>query len=236
MKKILVTLLATFVSASSLAASKSYDKMGSLGGNKDIIKKARELDPDNKVRVVQRRTVDRNWRLELGVNYGMIAGGDSYINTQNVGGNLDLHINPMWSVGARYYKHYNEFTSEGKRVWDDQAARANNGENFDGKAAVDFPLESTLGIVSFYPIYGKLNVFDMGVAQFDLYVLGGYGQVRLSSGTAPTWTAGGGAGLWLSQHFSSRIEVRYQNYKDEISSGSRDINAVVSTVSIGFIL
>lgn len=206
-----------------------------LGGNKDLIRRAKALDPDNKIRVVQNRTVDRRLRVELGLNYGVIAGGDPYVNTQNLGGNIDLHINPMWSVGARYYEHFNELSSEGRRIYDDAKNKAQSNLPYE-KVAIDYPLNSTLGIISFYPVYGKLNFFDAGLAQFDLYVLGGYGQVQTESGSSPTWTAGGGAGLWLSQHFTTRLEVRYQNYSDRISSGTRDLDMVVSNFSFGILL
>jgi outer membrane immunogenic protein len=242
MKTTLNTIYKLAITISTLAyaiggsAADYTQRLEGLGGNKSLIKKARSLDPNNKVRIVQNRSVDRNWRLELGVNYGMNAGGDPYITTQNLGGSLDLHINPKWSVGMRYISHYNELTAEGKRVFDE----AKNQEAIDGrfrKTAVEYPLESTLGVINFYPIYGKMNMFDFGVAQFDMYLLAGAGTVQLeSSGAVPSWTAGGGVGLWLSQHFTSRLEVRYQNYQDELYTGKRDLDLVVTTFSIGLLL
>jgi len=53
------------------------------------------------VRIVQNRAVDRNLRLEIGANYGLVSGGDVYYRTQNLGANLDFHITPHWSIGAR---------------------------------------------------------------------------------------------------------------------------------------
>ena len=245
MKKIIIQAITILIYAGTIAQAQDLNKkIDNLGGNKDILKRAKALDPDNKIRVVQNRTVDRNWRLELGVNYGLIAGGDPYLSTQNIGGNLDLHINPLWSIGARYCDFYNELTSEGKRVYNDAQNRNNFGNPYV-KPAVDYPMNSMLGVVSFYPVYGKLNMFDLGVAQFDIYVLGGYGQAQFrsedgdgawQSGSSPSWTAGGGVGLWLSQHFSSRLEVRYQAYQDKIYSGARDVDFIISTFSIGFIL
>jgi outer membrane immunogenic protein len=227
-----MTIFAIAMSSSMSAHATSIED---LGGNKELIRRARALDPDNKIRVVQNRTVDRTWRVELGMNYGMVAGGDPYVNTQNLGGNLDVHVNPMFSVGARYYEHFNELTPEGRRIYDSARKEAVSGQPYQ-KTDIDYPLNSTLGVVSFYPIYGKLNFFDLGLAQFDLYVLGGYGQVQLESGNSPTWTAGGGVGLWLNQHLTTRLEVRYQNYEDEISTGTRSLNMVVSHLSIGLLL
>lgn len=230
--KIFLVAIATVLSYDLQALAASIED---LGGNKDLIRRARALDPDNKIRVVQNRTVDRTWRVELGVNYGMIAGGDPYVSTQNLGGNLDVHINPYVSVGARYYEHFNELTPEGQRIYDTARSNANNNQPYQ-KSDIDYPLNSTLGVISFYPIYGKLNFFDLGVGQFDLYVLGGYGQVQLQSGNSPTWTAGGGVGLWLNKYMSTRLEVRYQNYEDEISTGTRNLDMVVSHFSIGLLL
>jgi opacity protein-like surface antigen len=79
-------------------------------------------------------------------------------------------------------------------------------------------------------------MFDLGVAQFDIYLLGGGGQMVLNSGSTSTWTAGGGIGLWMSQHITSRLEIRYNNFTDQIYSGTRNENAVISTLSIGFLL
>ncbi len=210
-------------------------KLDSLGGNSDLNRRAKYLSPNNRTEIVQKREVDRHWRVEAGIGYGLVGGGDPYINTQAVNANLDLHINPHWSVGARYFDFSNNLSSEGKRVFNDAANSAALGQTYT-RPDVDYPKSSTLGVLCFYPLYGKLNMFDLGVAQFDIYVLGGGGQMVLNSGSTSTWTAGGGVGLWLSQHFTTRFEVRYQSYKDQIYSGPRDENTVVSTLSIGFLL
>src|SRR5690606_17898815 len=122
--------------------------------------------------------------------------------------------------------HYNELTAEGKRVFNEARDSAAVRDPYN-HPAIDYPMSSTMGVISFYPLYGKLNLFDLTTAQFDVYVLGGYGETKLESGGAPTWTAGGGVGLWLSQHFASRFELRYQNYQDQIWSGPRDVDLVI---------
>lgn len=226
----LITFLSLLL-ASHLAQADLSSDLDSLGGNKEIIRKAKILDPDNKIRVVQNRTVDRNLRLEIGGSFGMVTGGDPYVSTDNLGVNLDFHINPRWSIGARYYTANNELTSEGKRVLD-ASINNPNAAIFD----TDYPEETYLGVINWYPIYGKLNLLDLGVAQFDIYALGGYGQVRLSSGTTGTWTAGGGIGLWLSQHFSTRLEARYQAYEDQVYSGKRALDLTVLSLSLGILL
>lgn len=228
-----LTLMAALLTSANVASAKSLNnRLDKLGGNKELYRKTKAMDPKNKFRVVQKRAVDRYWRLEIGGNYGMHAWSDPYVETSTWGGFADLHINPKWSVGARYNKHSNSLTSEGQRIYDNY----NNGlaPTFQG---VDLPESSTFGVISFYPMYGKLNLFDSAVAQFDVYLMGGAGQMELNSGPAQAWTAGGGVGVWMSNHFATRLEVRYQAYEDQIAQNvTRDQNMVVTTLSIGFML
>ena len=229
------TLIFLFLPTLSLAAG-VYDDFDSLGNNKDIAKRARRLDPKNKVRIVQNRLVDRNYRLELGVNYGTVAGGDSYLNTSNLGGSVDFHFNPRWSVGVRYYRSYNELTNQGKQVFD-EAKRQQQETGLSGDVVdVDFPVNTTFATINFYPIYGKLNFFDLGISQFDVYTLLGYGQVQTNNTSSPAYTLGAGVGLWLNNHFSTRFEARYQSYEDKVYSGTRDLNLTIFSFSIGLIL
>ena len=97
-----------------------------------------------------------------------------------------------------------------------------------------------LGVLNWYPIYGKVNLFDLTVAHFDVYILGGAGQINLSSGTAPLYSAGGGMGIWWNQHLTTRLEARWQGYRDSIFDGEknlqRDINQTLLTVNVGLLL
>lgn len=232
LKILAVSLLLTSLCINSSKAASLSNRLDNMGGNKELMKKAKAVDSQNRFRIVQKRAVDRDLRLEFGVSYGFNAGGDSYINTQNLGASVDFHINPKWSFGARYLRHNNELTNEGKRINDQFEATPGSSTT----QAVDYPLSSTLGVISFYPLYGKINWFDVATTQFDFYLLAGAGQMELKSGSSPTWTTGGGIGMWISQNFSSRLEVRYQSYEDEIYSGTRQQGLVVSTLSVGFLL
>ncbi len=233
--KSLILIMTALMSTVALASD--YEKsMDSLGGNRDLIRRARAMDPDNKVQVVQNRIVDLNTRFEFGINYGIVAGGDPYLNTQGLGAMAEFHIDPRWSIGARYVSFFNNLTSEGNRVASDFQTRAANQQPGAVVPAINSPLSTVFGTISFSPFYGKLNMFDLGVAQFDVYVLAGYGTVQTSSSSSGTYTAGGGVALWLSQHLSSRFEVRYQGYQDQIDSGSRNINDVIIQAGIGFLL
>lgn len=208
----------------------------SLGDNQEIIEKARALQPSNTMRIVQKREVDRNWRSELGLNYAYVGGGDSYLQTQSYGANLDLHINPNWSVGLRYNDHKSDFTTEGKRVFQDAADKIANGQTGFRVPDVDSPDRSYFAVVNWYPIYGKISWLQSAVSQFDFYVLAGAGQMETTKITSNLYTGGAGMGIWWNRYFSSRIEVRYENYKDFVYTGERNVNGIVAQVGIGFML
>jgi outer membrane beta-barrel protein len=220
--------------AAKAAPAKTIDinqQFNSLGSDEEIMNKARALQPDNSMRVVQKREVDRNWRPEIGGSYGLINGGDSYIDTRAWGANLDLHITPRWSLGLRYADYKNGLTREGKRAFDDFA----NGVTTTFPA-VDYPKSSYMAVINWYPIYGKISWLEMGVSQFDFYLLAGGGQMKTSNITSPIYTAGAGMGLWWNSWFTTRLEIRYQSYKDRAYSTDRSIDGFVGSLGIGFML
>ena len=226
-----LALVAPLLMATQAQASASSDLNG-LGGNAAVIKKAKRFNSNNKVRIVQNRLVDRDLRLELGATYGPVANGSSYLSTQQYGGQLEFHIIPQVSIGARYLKSANSFTAEGQRMYD--AAKASPGAPFPD---IDRPEEQWLATATWYMLYGKLNMFDAGITQFDIYSIAGAGQIKLAnSGVKPTFTAGAGVGFWWSKHFSSRLEARWQGYQDTVASGSRQQNTIVAQAGIGILL
>lgn len=235
-----ITLLLISILAFNAWSEDLTSKMNALGANKELMKKAKAIDPNNRIRVVQNREVDRHMRLELGVNYGMATGGDPYVNTNLMGGQLDFHITPRFSLGARYMNAQNNLNAEGKKVFEAAEVEArNNGTNFR-RPGVDMAKDQWLAVGNWYPIYGKMNLFDAGVSQFDIYLLGGAGQINLSSGNAPVYTAGAGVGVWFTQHFASRLEARWQGYSDKVNDGlsiqNRDINQTLLTATVSFLL
>ena len=83
---------------------------------------------------------------------------------------MDLHISPRFSVGARYYQLSNELTPEGsKRFNQTKEEEAING--FATGELFAFPEQSYMLTFAYYPIYGKLNLFNLTVSQFDVYTI-----------------------------------------------------------------
>ncbi|MEN0059954.1 MAG: outer membrane beta-barrel domain-containing protein, partial [Bdellovibrio sp.] len=124
---------------------------------------------------------------------------------------------------------------EGTRIFNEARASYAAG----GRATIvdlDYPLNAAMAVVNWYPIYGKTSFLDMGVTQFDIYLLAGGGALELSSGTTSIYTGGLGVGAWMSKHISLRAEVRYQKYEDQLITGSRSLDTVVGSLGLGWIL
>lgn len=225
MKKIFLAILSSMVLSQTAFASELMKDFDSLGGNSDLYKKAKALNPELRTQVVQNRIVDRRLRLEVSPTYINYWGGNPYLSSQSVGMELAFHINPRWSLDLSYtFGFQNDVTSE----W---TALVNLGVVPD----VDYPKSSLMGFITYYPFYGKLNAFDT-VIHFDLYASLGAGTTELSFGNQATLGANIGLGIWWSQHLTTRIGYRYQTYEARLKNGPEDLNMSSAFVSVGYML
>lgn len=212
------------------------DTLKSLGNQEMLLDKARPSIPANTYRIVQKRVIDRDNRFEIAASLGGITGGDSYYNTKNLGLQAEYHLTHRWSLGLRYLYNMNDLTSEGKRVYDNAEATIDANNPAGAKApGIDWPMSTALATISFYPLYGKMSWFDSNVSYFDMYVLLGGGVNQLRYGSVPVYTGGIGMGMWWTNHLSSRIEARYQQYDDHLFGGRKIQDANIS-FSMGFLL
>ena len=234
MKKLILLCVVLFlqpVNADNLSSD-----LDSLGTSPSLYKKAKKLSRSSKYRIVQKRTVDRNLRFEFGLTGATVFGGDSYYSTNMQGLNVNFHFTPNWSVGLSHYGFANSLTNEGKRVFDVSENRSIDGVTKDPVPDLDFPIEAQYLTLNWYPIYGKLNLFNNSVSHFDMYTILGIGNMKLNSGAVSATTVGVGTGFWWTKHLSSRIEARYNAYQDKLLSGSRNIDTMVLSISLGVLL
>jgi outer membrane beta-barrel protein len=210
----------------------------SLGGNSILLERARALQPEKEVSIVQTRTVNRRHRWEFSPEAGTVMGGQTYTRTKSLGMNVDYHFNPYFSVGVKYTYDFNDLTREGNALVDAAYAdyQAHPGHPTVPYPQLDYVKDEIFALADWYALYGKLNWFDREVVHFDIYTVGGIGQVRLNSGPASSYTAGLGVGLWLSQHFTSRFEMRYQTYTAQYYTGPKQLDLAVGSFQMGWLL
>lgn len=227
MKTIFSLILLLSFTAPVMAADdvmKDFDKLG----NDVLLEKAKALEPNHDVSVVQNRLVDRHMKFEFAPEFGAVLGGDPYVNTRSFGLNFHFHVSPYVSLGVKYASMSNELSSEANSLINGSLPQV-------GKSIVpdiDYAKDETMGLVNIYPFYGKLKVFNW-IAHFDIYGILGYGNINLRSGETKTWTTGAGVGFWITKNFTTRWELRYQNYKAERYDGEADMNLTVSSLQAG---
>lgn len=229
MKHIIFSLILVLAFAGTAQADVMEDFNG-LGDNKELFDKAKALHPEMEVTVVQKRVVERRNRLETAIEAASYLGGDTYADTYGYGLNLHYHITPRWSIGAKYTYFTNQLSKEGSYLINDSDA---NGQGII--PAIDYPKSNIMGMINFYPFYGKMNVFG-NITHFDIYGFLGGGTITLESGGTPVYTAGAGIGLWWSQHLTTRAEARYQTYEATRYNGPADIENTVISLQMGYLL
>ena len=81
-----------------------------------------------------------------------------------------------------------------------------------------------------------MNLFDSSIAQFDIYTLLGFGKKTLNSGVTDVLAGGLGVGVWINNYVTTRLEVRYESYKDLLDFKERNQNAVTAIASVGLLI
>lgn len=223
---------------SSLAVAQVEQEFDSFGGNEALYMKAKALNPQVENEVVQDRFMTRTNRFEFSPEFSGVFGGDSYNRTTNAGVNVHYHINPKWSVGVKYNYSFNTLTPEGKAMVNqaEQAAAANPRDPKALFPQVVYPKSEALAMANWYPIVGKLSFGKWGVAHFDTYLMAGYGQMELSTGSSPLASAGLGFGFWVDRNITTRLEYRVQQYKAEYYDRTENMLTNVASVQMGWML
>lgn len=233
MKKIVFVLLLSpsFVFADLL------EDIDSLGGNDVLLERAQKLNPEKSVHIIQNRIVNRVTRSEVSFEFSGVAGGDAYVSTKNLGLSYTFHINPRWSLGLKGQYAFNKLRPEGKAAVD-YAKRVvdETNQSLELIPDIDYPKLAGYAVVNWYPIYGKMNLHDLGIIHYDIYLLLGGGQMSLKNGSTLGIIGGMGFGFWISQHLSSRLELRYETYEANPVSEPKRMNLTTIGFSMGYLL
>jgi outer membrane immunogenic protein len=240
-----IALFATLASAagapapaSAPAAVPAEPDFDSLGGNRILLERAKAMQPDTQVSVIQNRAVNRRHRVEIAPEFSGVLGGDTYSRTRSVGLNTYFHFNPHWALGAKFNYSFNSLTPEGQALLDAANRDYQNNPSTPtiGYPDIDYQKMEYMGLLNWFPLYGKFSVLERSVVHFDFYTLAGAGKTQLRTGWTNTYTAGGGLGLWLTQHFSTRFEARYQTYTAKYLTGARKLDLTVASLQMGWLL
>ena len=209
----------------------------SLGGNIDLLEKAKALAPNKTVKLVQKRIVDRESRHEI-VSLGKKAfSGNTYLSTTATSLGYYYHINPTWAVSVQYTTYFNSLTSEGRSLIKRGDELLSKDPVLDFVPELNYPVNSVKALVNWYPVYGKINLYDWAITQFDMYVIGGLESSTYQKTKTLDYVTGIGLGFWLSQHISARFELGYKLRKDVGLRGKKEsYSSMNGTFGVGYLL
>ena len=223
----------------SIGQASILKDLRSLGGNDVLFKKAKVLTPEKKITIVQSRITDRTLRHEFNFEASHTLGGDALLNTGRFGLNYQFHIMPYLSVGLKGHVSFNKLSSEGDTFVQRALDVYNRFDQLEPLIPdIDYEKYGSYLVVNWYPIYGKFNLYDLGIGHYDVYLLAGGGGVWLRRNTAMSMLLGGGFSFWLANRFSLRLESRYETYKVSRLSTTQAQRLHITTLSlsIGYIL
>lgn len=233
----MVTLISFILTLQNLFAADLLKDFESLGGNQSLYEKAKALNPESDVSVVQGRIVDRRLRHEIDLNMGNYISGNPYMNTDVLGLGYQFHISPKWSVNLQGSYFFNNFSKEAKNLIYNDFKVGSVGSDTGLVPAIDWQKNSYELNINYYPLYGKFSFFDFSIVHFDLYGILGAGQTTLArSGQKFMYNYGAGLGLWLSQHLSARLEFKVNNFEAEIFAKKIDYSPKQLSMTVGWLL
>ena len=211
----------------------------SLGGNDVLFEKAKVLTPEKKITIVQSRLIDRSLRHEFNFETSYAFGGDALLQTARFGINYQFHIIPYLSVGLKGNVSFNRLSREGDAFVSRAITVYNDFDQLQPLVPdIDYEKYAAYLLLNWYPLYGKFNLYDLGIGHYDIYFLTGGGRVWLRRSAAISLVGGGGLSFWLANRFSLRLEVRYETYKARrinITSEQR-LHLTTLSVALGYIL
>jgi outer membrane beta-barrel protein len=148
---------------SELTAEKTDDSASSEGGL------AREKESIEKIYAVQRMYVLRNGRFELAPSLAQTF-NDQYVSHPSLGAGLNYWITNVLAVGVNLL-WYQGIESEQKLTFSIRRST---------RLAVpitEYQLGAHLNF-TYVPIYGKFEMFNDSIFQWDAYLIGGVGMLR----------------------------------------------------------
>ncbi len=223
----------------SIGQSDILSDLRSLGGNEILFKKAKILTPEKKITIVQSRIVDRTLRHEFNLETSYVIGGDAFLKTIRFGMNYQFHIMPYLSVGLKGHVAFNKLSTEGDAFIQRAMTLYNEFDQIEPLIPdIDYERYASYLVLNWYPIYGKFNLYDLGIAHYDLYLLAGGGGVWLKRGASMSVLVGGGLAFWLANKISLRLEAKYETYKATRLNNVQGQRLHITTLglSLGYIL
>lgn len=151
---------------------------------------------------------------------------------------VQYHLNPRFSFGVTYQDFGSSLSVQGERAFREAREAFAAGGGLSSYPEIDPPQSLLMAQAYFYPVYGKLNFFDISVVQFDAHVNLGLGRMQLSQSESEYASLGTGVGVWINKNLSLRGDVRLEYYRDydSIYQTRRTLTPTLISLGLGVLL
>jgi outer membrane beta-barrel protein len=203
-------MMILLASVSSIAATDGNleNELNSL----DVKDEVPQAVTKEKLYAIQARNSTLKNRLEILASAAQNFTSDGFLNSYQVGGELQFHFNDDWSVAGAYSQVMNTFRSSADRLLETEGILPD----------VDYAKSRMEGRVQYNLFYGKFRFTKDSVMYFDLYTSLGYAQSTLASGSSGGPVGDAGFAFWVGNWGSVHIGVKDYYYAEKrmLSQGS----------------
>lgn len=198
-----------------------------------------DLDPEElrgtstkkPVAVLQNRYFLKAWRPEVGLLLGTIT-NEAYTDTKIHGLRLGVFVNEWVGVESQFIRTTVKDSADRKALNQKTYRDVNDQNKYVSADAEVNPIHSIQDFVAIAaPLYGKVNILDLGIVYVDIYGAAGFSRVETDQGAKTAIAIGGGQRFYFAQRWSARLDFRDRTYIETRGGSSTRRNAW--TVDLG---
>lgn len=234
-KKYFVFIICTFsIQAAWSANNKSLlNDLNTLGENKFLSPYIQQNSTSQEVSVVQNRFYSRENKQELlvGSSYGI--SNPAYFISMATNLAYKFYLKPKWSVGFKYSYFLNTLSPAGVQIIKEAIKKSKLNPDAATIPDLDFPKFSYAATASWYPSYGKFNLFNK-IMYFDLFVSSSLGQIVLKNKPSFLFALSLGSSFWLTKQWTARFEMQNKLYKETSYNSQHNIVSTQVMLSTGY--
>ncbi|MBE8163004.1 MAG: hypothetical protein HAW63_03345 [Bdellovibrionaceae bacterium] len=230
-------LLLLFTNSLVLAAEAKpslLEDLHNLGENTFLVPYIQKTSTDSEVSVIQNRFFSRGKKQEMLTGLAYSTSGPAYFKTTAVTMLYKVYINSKWSVGLDYSYFSNKLSPAGVQVIKEGESKLKNDPDYAFIPDLDFPKFSYTATASWYPSYGKFNLFNK-IMYFDLFLTSGIGQIVLKHKPSALFSFSVGSSFWLTKQWTGRMELQSKLYKETWYNSQHNIVSTQVMLSTGYI-
>lgn len=153
---------------------------------------------------IQSRNVSLKNRLEILASVAENFTGNGFMSSEQVGGEVQYHLNDDWSAAVGYNQVFNRFKESAERLLEVEGLLPD----------VDYAKSRIEGRIQYNLFYGKFRFTKDSVMYFDQYVSVGYASHTLGSGPAGGPVFDAGFAFWVSDWGSLHLGVKDYYYPE----------------------